>query len=195
MTTRGEARSLMGYSETEKVIGFVGRLSPQKNPVRLVDAFEKSAKQAPHLHLAVVGGGALMKDLKARANFLKINHRIKTWEGWEARLFIAGFDALICSSDYEGLPLVFIEALQAGVPIITTPVAGARECVIEGKTGFIAEDMTVDALSAALDHYVSMDSSAQKEMSAAALRKGDFFTALRMARQMTELYRHVLERA
>ncbi len=193
--TRGEARSRMGYSEKEKVVGFVGRLSPQKNPTRLIDAFALAVFENKDLRLAVVGSGSLLAQLKKKVEAHGIQDRIKIWEGQDARLFMAGFDVLFCSSDYEGLPFVFIEALQASVPIVSTPVGGTSECIVQGKTGFVAKDFETKSLAAALCTYVHLDSSAHKELAAAALRQGDFFTVRRMTASVLELYHSVVGQA
>ncbi|HBM91449.1 MAG TPA: glycosyltransferase family 1 protein [Rhodospirillaceae bacterium] len=195
LATRGEARSRMGYSEKEKVVGFVGRLSSQKNPTRLVEAFALAAVEHKNLRLAVVGSGSLLEQLKKKAEIYGVSERIKIWEGQDARLFMSGFDVLFCSSDYEGLPLVFIEALQASIPIVSTPVGGTPECVLQGKTGFVAKDFETGSLAFALKSYLQLDVTACKEMAAAALRQGDFFTVRRMTASTLDFYRMAVEQS
>jgi glycosyltransferase involved in cell wall biosynthesis len=135
-----------------------------------------------------------LEQLKKRAAFHGLENRVRVWEGQEARLFMPGFDALIGSSDFEGFPLVFIEALQAGVPIITTPVGGAEECVVHGKTGFVAKDFEPGSLGEILSRYASLDAREAKSMAAQALRQGDLFSVLRMGEAMRKLYRSICER-
>lgn len=187
-TTRGEARSYMGYSEKNKVIGFVGRLSEQKNPLRLIKAIAPIVKEYPQLQLAIIGNGELLEIVKKEIEFHNIGSQIRMWHDQDARTLMSGLDALICSSDYEGLPLVFLEALQASAPIISTPVGGAKECIIHNKTGYIADDFSSESLSKALRSYLVLEPHQRKEMEAAAKKHGDSFTAQIMAEKTLELY-------
>ena len=97
----------------------VGRLAPQKNFALLIDAFARFSQSDDQL--VILGEGAERAMLEAKAWSLGIAGRVQlpghvaTTEAWLARA-----DALILSSDYEGVPAVLIEALAAGIPIVST---------------------------------------------------------------------------
>jgi len=188
MVSRGEARSRMGYSEQNRVFGFVGRMSAEKNPLRLIKAFAPLALQDSHLHLAILGSGPLLEAVKKEIARQGIGSGVRFWHDEDARFFIPGFDALVCSSDNEGFPLVFIEGLQNGVPLVSTPVGGTKECVLDNKTGFVAEDFTKESLSQALRRYLDLLPSTRKSMEMLAAAHGNNFTAEKMAKETLLLY-------
>ena len=71
------------------------------------------------------------------------------------KLLSRGLDCLICSSEFEALPILFLESLHAGVPVVTVRVGGTEETVIEGVTGFIARSPTEWALADAIGRYIA----------------------------------------
>jgi glycosyltransferase involved in cell wall biosynthesis len=71
---------------------------------------------------------------------------------------------------YEGMPYVLLEALAAGVPIVTTDVGGAKEAVDNGVTGFILPENFTDELVERLA-LLAHDEPLRQQMSAASLRK------------------------
>ena len=63
-------------------------------------------------------------------------------------------DAFICSSSIEGLPLVILEALSLGKPIVTTPAGAIREVVVNNENGFVAEDFSKEALIEKIECFI-----------------------------------------
>ena len=61
--------------------------------------------------------------------------------------------ALVMPSRYEGLPLAMVEAMLCGRPVIATDVAGHREVVEDGVTGFLADAPTTPSFAAALERF------------------------------------------
>ena len=97
------------------------------------------------------------------------------------------FDALLCGSDYEGFAVVFLEALAAGVPIVTTPVGGAQETVREGVSGFIA-DFTPEALAAGLARLAAMPETARVALAAQEREWAQAFTINIMGERTKAVY-------
>jgi glycosyltransferase involved in cell wall biosynthesis len=147
---RGDVRRELGYLEDELVLGFIGRLSPQKNPRRLIEAFAQACGERADLRLAIVGEGPLRAELDELIQQRSLGDRVRSFGRQDGRRAIVAFDGLVCSSDYEGFPITFLEALAAGVPIISTPVGGVLECVIQGETGFAANEFAPAGLARAM---------------------------------------------
>lgn len=97
----------------------VGRLAPQKNFALLITAFRQIA--APGDLLTILGEGAERAMLEAKVAALGLSDRVRM-PGHVASTaaWLAQADALVLSSDYEGVPAVLIEALAAGIPIVST---------------------------------------------------------------------------
>jgi glycosyltransferase involved in cell wall biosynthesis len=159
-----EVRRELGYLEDEVVLGFIGRLSPQKNPRRLVEAFARACGQRADLRLAVVGEGPLRAEFEESVRQRGLGGRARCFGRKDGRRAIVAFDGLVCSSDYEGFPITFLEALAAGVPIVSTPVGGVLECVVQGETGFAADDFSSAGLTRAILQLSELSSEARRLM-------------------------------
>ncbi|MGK9368116.1 glycosyltransferase [Melioribacter sp. Ez-97] len=112
------------------IIGSTGRLSYQKNYDFLIDNFVEIKKRLPSLKLIIIGDGPFGGDYKkkiqqmgAEKDFFFVG-AIK-----ESYKYIKAFDVFVLPSRYEGLSISLLEALFAGLPILTTDVGGNREIV------------------------------------------------------------------
>jgi glycosyltransferase involved in cell wall biosynthesis len=107
-------------------------------------------KQRP-LHLNLYGTGAYSKSLSYYSQYLGLeNVHFKGYEKNIEEVWRKNH-LLIMSSRMEGLPLTLIEAMSCGRPAIVTGVAGMKECVQDGKTGFIAKSANPDCLDEAME--------------------------------------------
>ncbi|MEM6760481.1 MAG: glycosyltransferase [Pseudomonadota bacterium] len=130
---RAAARQIMGVQPDAYVVGFAGRLVGQKDPLRFVDTIVQAAQDIPNVRGVVMGDGDLMAAAKERAQGAPI-----TFMGWcDAPALMAGLDVLCVTSRYEALAYTFLEALHAGVPIVSAAVGGVEETVVDGKTGIV----------------------------------------------------------
>lgn len=132
-TSRSAARAEMGLQENDIAIGFVGRLDTQKNPLRFVQAVSAARKSVPEIRGIVIGDGALRAAAEAAAD--KSAFRFMGW--CDGPKLFAGLDIFCMTSQYEAMPYTLLEALHAGVPIISTAVGGVEETVVDGENGHI----------------------------------------------------------
>jgi glycosyltransferase involved in cell wall biosynthesis len=115
------------------VVSLVGRLVEQKAPHRFLEAAARIARELPDCRFLVVGDGPLRGGLESLARRLALTGAIRfTGLRRDARELIARSDVVAFSSDWEGLPMVALEALAAGVPVVSTEVEGMRELLGTG---------------------------------------------------------------
>lgn len=187
---RSEARSALGLPEDLFVIGFVGRLTEQKNPLEALHVVDAMPTEAPII-LAIIGDG----ELRAAAEQAADSHgsRARFLGGRNARPLMAAFDCLLCTSRYEGMPVSFLEALNCGVPIISYPVGGTEELVIDGTTGFLtAED--AGAAAAAIVKLMGLGARERGRMSTACRGLAAQYSDEEMGRRTLDVYESVLSR-
>ncbi|MFP4143755.1 MAG: glycosyltransferase family 4 protein [Phycisphaeraceae bacterium] len=191
LPTPGEAREALGLPADKVVIGTVGRLSPQKAPEVLLEAFARVAGVHRDTRLAIIGRGELEDDLRRRADGLGIADRIH-WLGQQpGAVSMPAFDIFALPSRYEGLPYVLLEALAAGLPIVTTTAAGARLLVTPGETGEMVPPDQPGPFADALIELVG-DPDRRRAFGEAARRKGSTFSLEAMAEQTLAVYARVL---
>jgi glycosyltransferase involved in cell wall biosynthesis len=121
----------------------VAGLRPQKNHRLLLQAFAQAAPQLPDALLLLVGppdrlDPAYAESLKALAQELGLGQRVR-FLGSRADVpdILRASDVFVLSSDYEGNPLSVLEAMAAGLPVISTAVGGVPELVQHGATGLL----------------------------------------------------------
>jgi len=98
------------------VVGFVGRLRKQKNPLFLIDIFYEIVKRCPDSKLMLLGDGPLINEVKAKASNYGINNKIIfVGNVLNANEYYQAFDIYLMPSLWEGLGIVYIEAQAAGL--------------------------------------------------------------------------------
>ncbi len=144
----------LGVDEQTRFILFAGRLHPQKDPLLLVNAL--AAMQEPSVHLLIAGDGELASPLAAEISRLGIDKQV-TMLGALAPEKVAKLHrvshAFVLSSAYEGLPLVVLEALACGTPVVTTR-CGETPKLLTSDSGVVCDERTPDAIADALKRVV-----------------------------------------
>ena len=124
---------------TGKRVAFVGRLDPVKGALLLIEAMATVLKAHPDATLTLAGDGPARAGAEARAKALGIEAAIHfagfMTQGQVADL-LAQSDMLVLPSFAEGLPVVYMEALASGIPVVASRVAGVQELVEDGVTGY-----------------------------------------------------------
>lgn len=133
---------------------FVGRLAGVKGAPLLLDAVARLAAARPGLRLTLVGDGPERPALEARAAELGLGARV-AFTGYltqdQVADTLARADALALPSFAEGVPVVLMEAMATGLPVVTTRIMGIPELVEDGVSGLLVPPGDLDALTAALD--------------------------------------------
>lgn len=121
---------------------YVGRLSDEKNPLFLIDAFENVVKKNKRFHLYIIGDGYLKEDVLKSINEKKLEKNI-TILGFQSNPYpyIKNADVVLLCSKWEGLPNVIIESLFLNTPIISTlstPVL--NDLIVQSQNGYLVKE-------------------------------------------------------
>ena len=138
----------------------VGRLSPEKGQAGLLQAFARLRPSHPELQLRLVGDGPDRASLETLAKELGLSGAV-TFVGRlpeeETLAEIARANLLVLPSFMEGLPIVLMEAMAAGVPVIASRIAGIPELVEDDETGLLFTPSNWDELASRIDLLLGDD--------------------------------------
>ncbi len=137
----------VGADPTQRCFACIGRLTPQKRPLRFLALARRSLVEKRDDHFLLVGDGELHAECDryiaehALTNVTRIRHYDDCWD------MMNTIDGLVVTSDYEGLPVVLLEALAIGRPAFATDVGDIRLVLEDYGSGSIVEaDITDDAM-------------------------------------------------
>lgn len=127
------------YSSTSNSCLFVGRLSPQKDPLRLVRLWKMIVAKHPGWRLEICGDGELETEVRAEVERLGISDSVVMHGNVSdiSGMYSRSAMLLLCSH-MEGLPLVLIEAMHNGMPVVSTDCPyGPADIIRDGENGFL----------------------------------------------------------
>lgn len=169
-----------------------GRLTPQKAFDRLIDAFAPLARTHPDWHLHIYGKGRLRSELAAQVQRLGLDQQVRLMgftDQFEARLSGAAVYAM--SSRHEGLPMVLLESMSKGVPMVSFDCPeGPRQLIESGVNGLLVDDGNVGALSSALAQVMD-DDDLRTRLGAGALASAERYLPDRVCEQWESLFEEI----
>jgi len=142
--------------KNKKKIGVVARLSEEKGLEYLIRSMPTVLKKFSNIMLYIAGTGKLENKLKTLAKSLKVEDNV-TFLGHLNNVFsfLAHIDIFVLPSRSESLPVAIMEAMSAGLPVISTSVGGIPEIIENGKTGILLPPRNSDELAKAIIYLLS----------------------------------------
>lgn len=150
--TRARVRAELGFEEQDIVVGCVAVLREPKGHAELLQAMVPLCKANPRLHLVVVGDGqAVMQRLQSTCAEHDLQRQVHLL-GFrsDASQLMPGFDIFALATHKEASGTVFLEAAQAGLPIVSHRVGGVPEMLVEGSNAILTRLGDNSALTGAL---------------------------------------------
>ncbi len=149
----------------------VGRLCEQKGQLLLVHAAAKLAERGIRCEIVLAGDGEMRESIEARITELGLQSQFRI-TGWIASSMVQeelkAARALVLASFAEGLPVVIMEAMALGRPVVSSYVAGIPELVLPGTNGWLVPAGCVDSLADALEACLNCQPSELDRMGMAA---------------------------
>jgi glycosyltransferase involved in cell wall biosynthesis len=192
---RDGLRRSFNLPQAARVITFIGRLDEQKGLDLLLEATAHLEMGEEGVEVWLVGDGPERAVLQRLATKLGVGGRVKFW-GYQTHIerYLYASDIFALPSRYEGMPVVLLEALAAGVPCVVSQV-GDNDLVIEdGKQGLVVPPDDTAALAKALN-LLLLSPETRRQMSKAAVRRSEDFSDTHMAQRYAEVYRVLLTSA
>jgi len=154
-SSRHQFRLQWGIPADALIFGTIGRLHPTKGQTYLIKAATQLRLKFPNIHLLLIGDGPHRRDLEFELKQSTIPHTF-TGDLPQAYKALPAMDLFVLPSVSEGMGLVLLEAMQAGVPIVASAVGGIPEVVRAGIDGLLVPSGDVagfcDACSRIIDN-------------------------------------------
>lgn len=151
---------------------YVGRLTFQKDPQRLMRLCARLKQDKPDLKAAIVGTGELLEEAQALCESLNIQENVH-FLGFQSNpiKMVADSRAMILTSRWEGTPMCALEAMYLGTPVVSTPSDGMKDLLVDGVSGYLTDDdeqMAQDLLRIFADpaHRVFLAENARRKFDA-----------------------------
>jgi glycosyltransferase involved in cell wall biosynthesis len=191
-----QMRSALGLSDPDgKLVGMIGRLDKQKNPLDFIQAAAIVAKDCPKVQFLIVGDGPLRPECEQLINELNLQEKVFLLGYRDDVASILPLLTIIAmSSLWEGLPIAFLEAMSAGKPIVANDVDGVSDVVINGETGFLVRPHQPLEMAERI-LYLLNNETAAKEMGSIAQQRSSYFSVERMVGQLESLYKELYSAA
>ena len=145
----------------------MGRLCEQKGQLLLLDAMRALKERGENLHLVLAGDGEMRPELERFIERHGLQDRVSI-TGWisseRVRQELLAARAMVLPSFAEGLPVVIMEAMALGRPVVTTSIAGIPELVRHGTDGWLVPAGDVHALTQALSDLLAQSTQRLEAM-------------------------------
>lgn len=170
-------------------VGYVGRMSAEKNPMGFIELAEKLGRMNPKLDFEMFGTGGEAASVQERVAGSDIASRL-TYHGFveHARDALLRLDVLVLPSKFDGRPMIIMEANGCGIPVIAAPVGGIPELVRDGINGFLMQPTDADRIHALIAKWQQDPNSLAAQKRAARSHAQQYFDRQRMIEAYTSAF-------
>ena len=176
-------RRELGFTEGEVVALYAGRMGLEKNLSFLLRAFARVRN--PLARLVIVGDGPVLSDLRREAQGLAVTFTGRIPYSAMPRYYAAA-DFFAMSSTTEVKPLVVLEAMASGLPVVAVAACGTEDTITHGRDGLLSA-CAQDEFMAILEQAFEM-ADMRSRMSAEAARTARSFSIEPYTKRLVELY-------
>jgi glycosyltransferase involved in cell wall biosynthesis len=187
-------RRELGYSTEHVLVGIIGRLVPIKNHRLFLSAADLVAAHMARARFVIVGDGECRSEIEADVAALGLEDVVRLL-GWrrDLRAIYADLDVVVISSRNEGTPVSLIEAMAAGVPVVSTAVGGVPDLLQSGALGVLVPSDDATALAEAI--VATIERGDPERVERAQRRVLGQYDAARLVADIKQLYLELTDSA
>ena len=176
----------------DKILGYVGRLSPEKGIKVLLNALSV-VNQDRSVGLVIIGNGSQYDELTEITSLLGLESNV-LFLGYidKPASYMKYFDSLIMPSFTEGLPITLLEAMNAKVPVIASSVGGIPDVLDESSCGYLVKSGDIEALANSITFLIVSPLDAVAKVERAYLRVCEYYSSVKMAKEYENAYQQCM---
>ena len=169
---RADARAEIGIGDDQLLVGTIANLRRTKGYPDLLAAARTVIGRSERARFVIVGDGPMRAELEDLRDSIQHPDRVSfTGRRMDATRLLSAFDLFCLPSHHEGLPVVLMEAMALGVPVVATRVGGVDELITDGLEGRLVPPHRPDELATAIVELLE-DDQAREACAAAARHRG-----------------------
>ena len=164
-------RATLGIPPSARVVGFLGRLSPEKGPDVFLRAALLAQAKLTNTHFVFVGDGPLAPQLRESIARVRLEDRVHlAGLRRDVSAVLNDIDVLVSSSHSEAMPLAVMEAMASGLPVVATRVGGVPDMIDQGESGWLVAPNDFEEIAARVQQIVATPGELARMSAAARLR-------------------------
>ena len=184
-------RKRTGIAPDVFLVGYVGRLAPEKNLSFLAQAVARFLQEENRAHFLVVGEGPLMAEIEeifAGHGMSSRLHLVGVLKGMDLAAAYASMNVFAFASQTETQGIVLIEAMAAGIPVVAVDAPGVREVVRDGENGRLLTHEDMKEFTAALSWTFSLGPEGKKRLLKGVAATAEAFSMKSCSSRVLSLY-------
>ena len=187
-----DVKAAYGIPADQLVIGYIARMTLQKDPVGMLEGFSLALQQFPDMKLLMIGEGELKEAALEAARRLNITDQV-IFDNFrqDVPAVLNGVDIYCLPSLWEGFPIGVLEAMAMGKAVIASDVDGTREAVTDGDNGLLVPAKNSETLAAAIVK-LAKDKTLRTQLQQRAMDTiRSKYTVSGMTRQIEKIYQQL----
>lgn len=191
-TDRIASRHTLGLTGEHPLLGFVGRLSPEKGLQHLLLALKRPTLSS--VHLAIVGDGPERSNIQKQITDLELQSRVHLLGYRRDTLNVYhALDGFVLPSTIEAFPMVLLEAMSCGLPVIASNVGEINRIIHTDSVGYLTQPGNSDSLASAIERWLEATPTENYIGRTAREHVITQFSSHTMAHRYAETYQSVLK--
>jgi glycosyltransferase involved in cell wall biosynthesis len=190
--TKEEAKQQLGFVGGVPLIGIVGRIEPVKRVDLFLNMAQLVSSQLPGARFVVAGDGSLHQEMTKLAHEIGLRDKVLfTGHRDDICNLLKALDVLVICSEHEGMPMVLLEAMWLGVPVVVRAVGGMVEVIGEDASGLTIHSASPEELAAACVRLLRDGALCDRLRQSAARTVAERYSVERTAKSVLSLYRRL----
>lgn len=188
---RKQARGKYGLSLEEKILGFIGRVEKEKGIDDILSAAKLLKGSTDGIKYMIIGDGPYLHEYKEKVSKAELKDSF-VFTGFidSTKELFSLFDIFVFPSRREGLPVVVMEAMAAGVPVVASKVRGCVDIIENNADGFLVEQGDIDGLVSAVNKLIKSPELLKRFSDSGRMKVERYFDRNKIIQDVELLYRN-----
>ncbi len=194
LSTSNHFRKELGVADSCFLVGYIARMTKQKDPQSMIRAMKIVAEQNEEIKLLMIGSGELDEEVNQLIEKLDLTNIIRLPFRTDIPEILSAIDVYCLPSLWEGLPIGVLEAMAMSKPVIATAIPGNSELIEVDKNGYLCKVNSPESVAEKIIDLSSLQVDTRKSMGQySRIKIEEAFSVDKMTRKIEQLYMNFLQ--